>query len=310
MLKLDIEENKSHAIDFQEKYLQNLIYARDEIINSGIKVTIRKKTRHLYVSKSNKKFLQNRLTNKTLRLLMRIKPKQQRKVISLLKRKFPSLHNQKTKIYQFLKYIFITKGYNQLDTIEKQLFYNNLKIHSCIYCNRNYIFNINENGHIKGHIDHFYPKGKYPYFAMSFYNFIPVCESCNKVKHEYDTTDESKILIHPYERKNEKIFSIEINSVDDFYYQIKNDDLLKELYIEKIYNIGHKDILEDLYIKFFQQDTKEHFNILKNEFKSLGFNEKDIYRYLTNGYLEDKEFHKRSFSKVISDILENEFKII
>ena len=309
MLKLDIKQNKAYTIDFQKKYLQNLIDARDEIINSGIKVTIRQKTKHLYVSKANKKFLQKRLTNKTLILLMRMKPKQQRKVISLFKRKFPSLHNQKTKIYQFFKYIFITKGYNELDTVEKQLFYINLKINSCIYCNRNYIFNVNENGHIKGQIDHFYPKGKYPYFAMSFYNFIPVCESCNKVKHEYDTTDESKVLIHPYERKDEKIFSIGINSVDDFYYKINNDDLLKKLYIDKIYNIGHKDILEELYIKFFQQDTKDHFNILKKEFKSLGFNDKDIYRYLTNGYLDDKEFHKRAFSKVIYDIIKSEFKL-
>ena len=64
------------------------------------------------------------------------------------------------------------------------------------------------------------------------------------------------------------------------------------------------DFLEDLYIKFFQQDTKEHFETLKKEFKSLGFSDKDIYRYLTCGYLDDKEFHKRAFSKVTYDIFE------
>ncbi len=304
MLSLNMKHNKLFVEEFQKKYLQNLIDARDRVINNGIKVALKKKNKKLYVSTANRKFLQKRLTDKALKKLISLTPKQQRKVISLFKRKFPSIHDKKTKIYQFLKYIFITSGYEEIDSETKRLFYNNLKINSCIYCNRNYIFDVNENGHIKGHIDHFYPKAKYPYFAMNFYNFIPVCESCNKVKSEYDTTDINKLIIHPYERKNKKVFTFGINSVDDFYYKLNDDDLLQRLYIDQIYNTGHKDILEDLYIKFFQKDTKKYFEILKKEFQSLGFSDKDIYRYLTCGYSDDKEFHKRSFSKMTYDILE------
>lgn len=310
MLSLDIKQNISFALDFEKKYIQNLIDARDKVINNGIEIVVNKKKKKLYVSMANRKFLQKQLTDSRLKKAILLTPKQQRKVISLLKRKFPSLHNQKTKIYQFFKYIFITCGYDKLESEAKRLFYNDLKINSCIYCNRNYIFDVKENGHIKGHIDHFYPKAKYPYFAMNFYNFIPVCETCNKVKHEYDTTDVTKRIIHPYERKNEKVFDIEISAIDDFSYKIKDDDLLKNLHIEKIYNEGHKDILEELYIKFFQRDTKEHFDTLKKEFSSLGLNQKDIYRYLTCSYLDDKEFHKRAFSKVTYDILQEEFKVL
>lgn len=310
MLSLDIDNSKSFAEDFKNSYLQNLIDARDKVINNSIEITINKKKKKLFVSKANRKFLQEKLTDKKLKELMLFTPLEQRKTINQLKQNFPSIHHKKTKIYQFLKYIFITCGYEQLDKEAKQEFYNNLKINSCIYCNRNYIFDVNENGHIKGHIDHFYPKAKYPYFAMSFYNFIPVCESCNKVKSEYDTTDATKSIIHPYERNNKQVFSIEISSVDDFYYRVEKDDLLKDLHIEKIYNKGHTDILEELYVKFFQTDTKEHFDMLKKEFKSLGFSDADIYRYLTCSYLDDKEFNKRSFSKMTYDILEKEFKVI
>ena len=310
MLSLDIEQNKHFALDFKKQYIQNLIDARNTVINNGIEVIVNKKKKKLYVSKANKKFLLNKLTDSRLKKLMILKPKQPRTVINLLKKKFPSLHNKKTKIYQFIKYIFMTSGYDKLQSEAKRLFYKDLKINSCIYCNRNYIFDVQENGHIKGHIDHFYPKAKYPYFAMNFYNFIPVCETCNKVKSEYDTTDVTKRIIHPYERKNEKVFDINITAVDNFSYKLKDDDLLKNLHIEKIYNSGHKDILEELYIKFFQRDTKEHFNALKKEFESLGLNQKDIYRYLTCGYLDDKEFHKRAFSKVTYDILEKEFKLL
>lgn len=310
MLSLDIKQNKPFAEDLKTVYIQNLIDARDEIISKEIEVIINKKKKKLNASPANRKFLQKRLNDKVLKSLMLFTPKQQRKVISLFKRKFPSIHDKKTKIYQFMKYIFITCGYDRLDSEYKKLFYKNLKINSCVYCNRNYIFNVDENGHIKGHIDHFYPKAKYPYFAMNFCNFIPVCESCNKVKSEYDTTDITKIITHPYERKNEQVFSIDISSVDEFYYKLKDDNLLQQLQIKNIYNTGHTDILEELYIKFFKQDTKEHFETLKKAFESLGINDKDIYRYLTCSYLDDKEFHKRAFSKMTYDILNKEFKVV
>jgi len=303
MLSLDIQLSKLFAHDFEKKYIKNLIDARDRIIQSGtLEVVINKKIKNFYVSKANRKLLQKQLNDKAIKFLMLSTPKEQRKVLDSLKKKFPSLHNQKTNIYQFLKYIFITNGYEKLDTEAKKIFYTNLKINSCIYCNRNYIFDVKENGHIKGHIDHFYPKAKYPYFAMNFYNFIPVCESCNKVKHEFDTTDTTKKIIHPYERKNEKIFSIDISAVDDFSYKLNDDDLLKQLHIEKIYNTGHKEIMEELYIKFFQRDTKEHFDSLRKSLSGIGFDSEEVHRFITCGYLKDEDLHKRPLSKLIKDI--------
>ncbi len=305
MLSLDIQKSKSFAQNFEKKHIESLKDAIKRVIqNRTAEVIINKKTKKIYLSKGNRKLLQKYLNDKTIKFLMLCTPKEQRKVITFLKKKFPSIHNQKTNIYQFLKYIFITNGYDKLDTEAKKLFYRNLKINSCIYCNRNYIFDVKENGHIKGNIDHFYPKAKYPYFAMNFYNFIPVCESCNKVKSEFDTTDITKNIIHPYERKNQKIFNIEISAVDDFSYKLNDDDLLKQLHIEKIHNTGHKDIINELYIKFYQRDTKEHFDSLQKSLKSLNFNEDEIHRFITCGYLKNEDLHKRPLSKLIKDITE------
>lgn len=305
MLSLDIQKSKSFAKDFQKKHIKSLKDARDEVIQNGtLNLIIKNERKKIYLSKANRKLLKKKLNDNAIKFLMLCTPREQRKVIKSLKKKFPSIHNQKTNIYQFLKYIFITNGYDKLDTEAKKLFYRDLKIHSCIYCNRNYIFDVKENGHIKGNIDHFYPKAKYPYFAMNFYNFIPVCESCNKVKHEFDTTDVTKKIIHPYERKNEKIFNIEISAIDDFSYKLNDDDLLKQLHIEKIYNTGHQDIINELYIKFYQRDTKEHFESLRKSLEGLKFNEDEIHRFITCGYLKDDDLHKRPLSKLIKDISE------
>lgn len=50
----------------------------------------------------------------------------------------------------------------------------------CPYCNRNYV---NNRGKALGsEMDHFYNKNKYPMFAISLYNFIPSCGTCNRIK--------------------------------------------------------------------------------------------------------------------------------
>jgi len=116
--------------------------------------------------------------------------------------------------------------------------------------------------------------------------------------------DKSKNIIHPYLRNNNKIFSIQPTVVDEFSFKLKPDDLLKELHIEKIYNVGHKDIIQEMYVKFFQQDTKEHFDSLRKSLTNIGFDDDEIHRFISCGYLEGKNHHKRSLSKVIKDLQE------
>jgi hypothetical protein len=59
-------------------------------------------------------------------------------------------------------------------------------------------------------IDHFYPKHAFPYLALSFYNHIPSCKTCNQ------TFKEGKIFdidthIHPYQHCFDSIYRFELN---------------------------------------------------------------------------------------------------
>jgi hypothetical protein len=59
----------------------------------------------------------------------------------------------------------------------------------------------------------------------------------------------------------------------------------------------------------YKEETKEHFKILKKEFKNLNLSDDEIHRYLTCGYLNKDDFHKRTHSKLIKDIFQ-ELKFI
>ena len=285
MLTLDISHYTNIANIFKEKYKPKLQHSIEE-------------------KQSELGELYTLLRDSHLDKLLLYTPNQQFKLIRILLSKYPYLKNKKSKEIKALKYIFIENGYKGID---KKEFYDNLGINSCIYCNRNYIFNLYANGHIKGQLDHFYDKATYPFLAMSFYNLIPSCESCNRVKGTYNTyTNKS---INPYMRKEKKLFNIQFTAIDNMKYKLQNDDLLEKLLIEETYNQGHTDMVNDMYEKFYQEETKEHFKMLKKEFENLHIQEEDIHRYLTCGYYHKENFHKRTFSKLIKDISQ-ELKLI
>lgn len=74
-----------------------------------------------------------------------------------------------------------------------------LKITVCPYCNRQYIFTIGsaKSKCVRPEIDHFFPKDRYPYLSCSFYNLIPSCSLCNKLKGDTDTKATPQ-MIYPY----------------------------------------------------------------------------------------------------------------
>lgn len=59
------------------------------------------------------------------------------------------------------------------------------KVHVCPYCNRDYI-NERNCKFPGGHLDHFFPRSKYPFFAICLYNLIPCCAICNTKKRTDD----------------------------------------------------------------------------------------------------------------------------
>ncbi len=94
--------------------------------------------------------------------------------------------------------IFSYKDFVDNDTWGRHKVISSLNIPVCPYCNRQYITNYGEKNNEKttADLDHYYPKSKYPYLALSLYNFIPSCQICNsrmkgdKEGHLYPYNDE------------------------------------------------------------------------------------------------------------------------
>lgn len=75
-----------------------------------------------------------------------------------------------------------------------------LEVNVCPYCGRAFTHTVRKAG--KGgylrtcQADHYYPKSRYPWLALSIRNLIPVCGPCNLRK-----LDDSKPILYPYEEE-------------------------------------------------------------------------------------------------------------
>ena len=228
-------------------------------------------------------------------------------------------NSSKTKLTIREKDIFLTL-YSRLNNA---LFVKDLDVKVCPYCNRNYILNFQKKGkeNATAQLDHFFDKKKYPYLAISIYNLVPSCGTCNQRK---STKQEN--IFYPYlESFNNSVkFSLKgIKSRDelkkenlDFFdekrieldYKILNDKDKVEKHME-VFNIKnlyneHKDIVSELLQKrvIYSDDYLES---LLDEYEGKLFNNKEhLLRLITNGYIEDKDINKRPLSKLIKDISE------
>lgn len=94
--------------------------------------------------------------------------------------------------------IFVANGYDAF--IDKLGFITNTRLRICPYCG---IDKVIESKRTKNEIDHFLPKGKYPFFAVSYYNLIPSCNSCNRADHKgqlspIDEKANGLVVLNPY----------------------------------------------------------------------------------------------------------------
>ncbi|SFM78770.1 HNH endonuclease [Rugamonas rubra] len=85
----------------------------------------------------------------------------------------------------------------------------------CPYCQQSFSFTVQKpkgkGGAFRPTLDHYYPKGKYPYLALSLYNLVPSCYSCNS---SLKTTKDfyTKKHLHPLSDTEEIKFSWDIDS--------------------------------------------------------------------------------------------------
>lgn len=211
-------------------------------------------------------------------------------------------------------------------------FLSDLNINTCVYCNRNYTLDILDT-HTRAELDHWFPKDKFPILALSLFNLIPSCHSCNHIKgngnknlekilKNGNLTDEEikkwwidalDNMNHPYDMKEDEnfTFSYEFNEdLDSLSVKFKinpnSKKTSKTLEFNKtseIYsahtNFELKDLL-DLRYKY----SKNYLDILNKTFEGLNLSKEEAYRMIFGIEIKEENYHKRPFSKFKNDIIE------
>lgn len=137
----------------------------------------------------------------------------------------------------------------------------------CPYCNQNYIITVAKRGSdtqksrlARPAIDHFYPQWQYPYLALSLYNMVPCCETCNsRLKHSAKVPLKIKT---PYEYCLDEEFSfrykldptqqpIAVMEIDDTCCKDRTsfDKYIEMFLLDEIYK-EHKDVAENLFERY------------------------------------------------------------
>ncbi len=234
-----------------------------------------------------------------------------------------------------LKDLIPLLGYNAFsrasgDWNVKVLCKDKLKINVCPYCNRQYIYVIQDDGNewvSSMQMDHFFPKEHFPLFSCSFYNLIPSCYACNHGKGE-----NLRKTIYPYEQEfgKEGVFNIrlikdgkkieEINLQEDIEVciivncsgekatLIKNSD--RVFHLTAYYN-AHQADLKDFLLRYqyftgSKIDELRELNLIGGE-KLTPAND-DLHRDFILGLplmTENMEFPLRKFKNDIFEQLEN-----
>lgn len=198
-------------------------------------------------------------------------------LVKLGKRKWSRYYQGQLQFEDFhtiMHYIFVECGYDASNFIDKGKIVDDIGLKVCPYCGQNYIGKVlypRNNGQMhvaRAQIDHFYPKGQYPFLALSYANFVPCCASCNMShKHIENVLDDHGRLriMPPYSFDESKFrFGFGIKHagwIDDDNIEVKtlfdvktaSDQALKDGYeqilgVDKLYEY-HNDVVQDVIIR-------------------------------------------------------------
>lgn len=165
-----------------------------------------------------------------------------------------------------LDYVFRYKAFADHSEINNLI--RLLGVSVCPYCNRTYVITlIRSEGKVRAQLDHYKNKSQYPYLALSLYNLVPSCSTCNQAK-----SDRDELVLYPYaeEMGENYVFTTEPdggiryligeNSEQDKFtvigkhtyigdnseYKQRLDNSIKIFHLEELYR-EHKDYVLDMY---------------------------------------------------------------
>jgi hypothetical protein len=256
-------------------------------------------------------YLRDLLNDSNLRSLILASPENLQSMISGLTVTYPNFMIPNSNENLILRNVFVAHGYKHKE-FDKLMFIKSINIDTCPYCNRNYIYYLSRVGQLKPQIDHFYPTNIYPFLALTFYNMIPSCQTCNGFGAKEGHNPLKVNLVNPYLIENHHFkFTYKINHINFLNPLFDKNSLEVKLRhqlightsvfkLDKLYQ-QHSDHVLELIVKSKVAYSSKYRNYL-HSFKGLKFNDIEIDRMILGNYTKEEEIHKRPLAKMYQDI--------
>lgn len=229
-------------------------------------------------------------------------------------------------LYECIYKAFSNYGYDS-DSFPSEELMEDLGLTVCPYCNRNFIKTIkvkqNAQGkdiYVKGQLDHFYPRALYPYLAISRYNLVPSCPSCNGASGKHDEDTKTKGVVNPYTLSDSSGLKFKMSisgkgfanletcakaiSIDVDYSANPSLAINEDIFhLKKLYS-SHTDYAAEIYFKSILRMPQVYKRVIGKKMiaKGMKYTDDDFRRFLLGVYIKEEEFHKRPLSKFCSDI--------
>lgn len=187
----------------------------------------------------------------------------------------------------------------------------------CPYCNISYTYNRENNA--TAQLDHFFPESEYPMFSICFYNLIPSCPSCNRLKsnklvefaspYKKDAFQTMGIkwcfsgrAVDQSQKALEKMIKLKVYSPE-----ADERNNIKEFQLEAAYE-HHRDYASEMIRKaeiYLNKDTQKLLMSVMNYGGNNILTSQEIERIYFSNYLQEEKIGKRSLAKMAKDIFED-----
>lgn len=208
--------------------------------------------------------------------------------------------------------------------------FTDLKLRACPYCNLNYIDAViteddrnsskklidKNNKVLRHHFDHYFPKNKFPFFCISFYNLIPSCYECNSAL-KGDNTDKTPLnpyiqdfdsvatfyiqpmnMKHPMSFYNESDFEIILNCKDNLAAEHSNLFSLQERYRYRKDYVIELLTKKEIYTDEFKLEIYKQLSNIPNA-------QCNVNLILWGNYTNSEEINLRPLAKLTKDLLDS-----
>lgn len=189
-----------------------------------------------------------------------------------------------------------------------------LGISVCPYCNRQYISSWGNDQNSTADIDHFYNKDRFPFLALSLFNFVPSCQICNsRFKQSEDFYIAPHVNPHSTSFGQNARFEIgniqsvmDLGVVPELKLYVRPgfpaiDNSVRTFHIEDLYQ-NHRDYAREIAKKaviFGRSQLEEYYNQYEGLFESID----ELNRTVYGNYLAEEDQGKRPLSKLTQDLL-------